>query len=1216
MSLEQDFEKLNDHQKKIVRGFTGPSLVLAGPGTGKTRTIAVLIGQLLAGGLRMKECLALSFSDKAANELRERVLEYHPQSFDECWISTFHSFCARILREQFHLVKIHPEFKLLTGFKEALLLSGLASKLSESRGEGFPVFGNVLRKRGFQQEVLTFISLMKSNLVSPKDLEIAIEAENGFPQRIRARLTELLRLYNDYEAERIGAGYLDFRDLIRLAIQVFENPDAANLYRNKFRVILIDEFQDTDPAQFYLLSLLQRGIEQPRVMVIGDPRQSIYRFRGANPGMMDRSGSFRKTFKAKVFPLALNYRNAEKILHAVDRLAWKNTSQRSAESTLIAQSKKDGFVEVFSAQDELSEARMIARRVASLLIYGTNRLFSPEELAILVRNNYQIDLLAEALRALHVPFTIAGDMKFFRSEEVTTLISLLKAAGTDGDMREEALRRAFVSPLFKMDPIWIQGMIARLGTHGSISELLDRLLSSQEPAGSRQGTEINSQNTEANSQKSVASSRKTADNGQNPVVGNQVTRISSQDSEVSSHEPEIGNQQVGNQQPEIGNPQVGNPQPEVGSQEPTGGSRNPKVSNHEPAATAEECIQRAIGFAETWRMIRDSRKLPLNVAIARLLLTVRDSLSNPASQAARNVFLLRNMVADFAEVWIHQHASEPLLDDLLPNLDELLTYYASTLEEAKETAESGVQIMTVHQSKGLEFPVVFVGGLCESIFPVEMREDRLLTADGLRALQVRLDATERPVPFFNPYPADPEDHLEEERRLFYVAITRAQEGLVLTWPRKVGTDIATPAPFLEELRLSSKEAFDDCRALSLSELRVKLAGLAPSDLESLENEWKTRHPSPSPDPSPSAGANLDLGSDRFLARLRPPPPRQNQIDRITLPEGFRFTTYAIQAYLECPRRFFLKHILKVRDPAESADPSLAFGRALHVCLEQIHREGSQWARGARPANDALDSLWAQFGAPELMGLRPLERARRNFLARQALDRYVTAVFDNGQLPFGPEPLVETNFDFSIEGFRCGGRFDRLIEAPSGGEIWIIDYKTATTTRSSSKMLDQAFPGESGFGHDLQMPFYLLAACRLHSIRVRARDAETYRRLDRTFLRASAVTVYLRSDLYTKKYGEYKPGFLRSSALNLGCGPAWGAEIEPGRLDRFEANLTQLLSRISSDRKFDCLPTEDKNATTCLTEKCEFLPFCQERLTLLKDRPFQPDDHKNDSPESD
>jgi DNA helicase-2/ATP-dependent DNA helicase PcrA len=443
MSLAEDLKRLNEQQALIIKKFSRSSLIVAGPGTGKTRTISVLIGDLLHKGIRLKEILALTFSDKAALELRSRVLEYYPHSFDQCWISTFHSFCARILREQYHLAKVAPDFKLLTGFKEALLMSAICR---QQQSQAFSEFGQVLAKRGFQQEVLTFISLLKSNLVTPPDFKAAINDCSELNRRTKSRLEEILNLFVLYEKAREQAGYLDFRDLISLSIKVLQNADIAASYQKRFKAILVDEFQDTDPAQFLLLSLLKGENSDIRTAVIGDPKQSIYRFRGADPGMMTANGQFKKRYNARVFPLGLNYRSARQIIETAGRLAWRDKTDE--ESRLVACSSEEGFVRLFSARDELEEARLIGRKIASLLVYGEKRKYRPSEIAILVRNNYQIDSVAECLQALHIPFDIAGDMKFFRSEEVIALASLLKSAASSASERNEALQRAFASPLF------------------------------------------------------------------------------------------------------------------------------------------------------------------------------------------------------------------------------------------------------------------------------------------------------------------------------------------------------------------------------------------------------------------------------------------------------------------------------------------------------------------------------------------------------------------------------------------------------------------------------------------------------------------------------------------------------------------------------------------------------------------------------------------------
>ena len=348
MSLKKDLERLNEQQADIVKKFRRPSLVIAGPGTGKTRTVSVLIGKLLEEGIRLKEILALTFSDKAANELKTRVLEYFPKSFDECWISTFHSFCARILREQYFTVGVKPDFKLLTGFKEALMLSQICSELDP---EAYPEYGQVLTKRGFQQEVLTFISLLKSNLISSDEFHALTSSEGFFDKRSQKRFKEVASLFKLYERERERTGYLDFRDLIALTIKALQNKSVARLYAERFRVIIVDEFQDTDPAQFHLLTLLSEASSDCRIAVIGDPRQSIYRFRGANPEMMTPEGPFKKRFRAKVFPLQINYRCAKEILETSSRLNWFNKNLGD-DDNLIPASQENGFVTLYKARDE------------------------------------------------------------------------------------------------------------------------------------------------------------------------------------------------------------------------------------------------------------------------------------------------------------------------------------------------------------------------------------------------------------------------------------------------------------------------------------------------------------------------------------------------------------------------------------------------------------------------------------------------------------------------------------------------------------------------------------------------------------------------------------------------------------------------------------------------------------------------------------------------
>lgn len=1067
MSLSEDLNRLNPQQLDIVKKFNRPSLVVAGPGTGKTRTVSVLIGDLLQKEVRLKEILALTFSEKAAAELRERVLEYFPHSFDECWISTFHSFCARILREQYYRIFIKPDFKLLTGFKEALMMSGICKNQDPP---AFSEFGKVLFKRGFQQEVLTFISLLKSNLVSCDDFSVIVNKCENLSKRTKNRLQELSTLYRFYEKERQKTGYLDFRDLISLTIKVLQIPEVASLYRKKFKVILVDEFQDTDPAQYLLLTLLKGEEANSRIAVIGDPRQSIYRFRGADPGMMTTKGPFKKSFKARVFPLQINYRCAKKIVEAATRLDWKEKTE--LDESLIACSELEGFVQLFKARDELEEARFLTRKIAALLIYGEGRKYRPEEIAILVRNNYQIDLLSENLQALHIPFEIAGDMKFFRSEEVIVLASLLKIAALEGSKREESIQRAFSSPLFELDPLWVQAILADISPLKSLAKIIES--------------------------------------------------ISEQDFE------------------------------------------------NIPEATEEQLIKAGY-FADTIKILEECSDKPLNAVFARLLLALKGILVNPSSPQARNALHFRNMVADFSELFERQNGRDALVSDLIPEFDEWLTYYASTLEQEQATEQGGVKIMTVHQSKGLEFPVVAIPGLCEGQFPVKLRENLLVSTSTIELLKLECDKQNRPVAFFNPYPTNHEDHLEEERRLFYVALTRAKEGLLLSYPLRQGTDPAIPAPYLREIGLQAKTEELETRPLNISEFRTKLSRLLPDDLLLLEPKLVEF----------DGLIHDEISVHGIRPRVFYPP----HSDGITLPDDFVFSASSLKNYIDCPRRFFFLNILRIQDPMQAKQSWFQTGNAFHAILEELHRPGSPWEKGKLPNEEDLNLLFNSKAMPFLEEVEFFQRHKDIESILQSLPVYTESIYGIGQLPPRQTLGVEKGFEFTFHNCRFRGRFDRLAQHDDG--VFVIDYKTTQAAASKSeKIFELAFP-ESGFPQEVQLPLYLMA-CRENGHK-----------------NASAILLYVRQEAYKRKYGQMQAGYMRSAALNFGCGPVYGTEVSESDFGRFETQLRNILDEIMENRTFDCKPSPHPDSRSCLNldlsrkPRCEFFPFCQERLDEIR-----------------
>ena len=253
----------------------GPVRLVAGPGAGKTQALVDLYAELVESGRAGRgEVLVLTFSTAAAGEIAERLDARLRDSYDEAWISTFHSFCARLLRDH----RPDPGRLLLSGFQEWVAMRRTLQEVDDS---GLGTLARVVRTDGFAQDALAFVALLKQNRVHHAELSLLAQATGT------ARLQALADVYTAYQSRLDGAGLRDFRDLVADAIALLEAlPDVLDRYRARFRYVLVDEFQDVDPAQFHLLRILAppaRAGRRPRLLVAGDPDQSIYGFRGTVP---------------------------------------------------------------------------------------------------------------------------------------------------------------------------------------------------------------------------------------------------------------------------------------------------------------------------------------------------------------------------------------------------------------------------------------------------------------------------------------------------------------------------------------------------------------------------------------------------------------------------------------------------------------------------------------------------------------------------------------------------------------------------------------------------------------------------------------------------------------------------------------------------------------------------------------------------------------------
>ncbi|MBP5470737.1 MAG: ATP-dependent helicase, partial [Candidatus Riflebacteria bacterium] len=764
-----------------------------------------------------------------------------------------------------------------------------------------------------QQEVSTFIGILKSNHITPEDFEDAIKNTENLGVKTKNRCSELLNIYKLYEKERIKDNYLDYRDLIALTIQVLRNPKIAEIYRKRFKVILVDEFQDTDPAQFLLLSLLKGENTDIKTAVIGDPRQSIYRFRGADPSMMTPQGLFRTKYKATQFSLSQNYRSAKSIVKAATMLNWSDKLPTDGE--LNPNSKEEGFIKYFKVKNEVEEARIVGRQIANYLIYENNgKKYQPSDVAILVRNNYQIDLLAESLQTLHIPYQIAEDMKFFKAEEVITLVSLLKIAGSENDeTKESALQTAFLSSAFGLNPLWTQAIISEISNNKSkISNIINLI-----------------------------------------------------EEDRFDELPE----------------------------------------------TDESNKNKAKEFVNIVRIMESKCNDEVSEVINTAITSVLQLLENASDTTSRNILHLRNLIADYSEVFIHSFKRKALISDLLPELQEYINYYALNIELKEEKIENAVRIMTVHQSKGLEFPITVISGLCEGQFPVNLRENILLGSSAIEKLKKYFNSKNREINFFNPYPNSDEEQLEEERRLFFVGITRAKEGLIMTVPMRLGTDPTTPAPFFYEMGLKATELEKDDKILTLSEFRTAITGLSQDELIKLEPTLQE--------------VEKKIPANYAIHGIRPRIFNKAVHDSVELPKDFCFSATSLKNYLDCPRKFFFKNLLGIDNPLENNSNHFIVGNAYHRVLEELHKPGSIWELSKEPTDEDLLELFEKYAKPMLEVIPFFERHKDSNNIKNALILYRDAVYKNEQLPSRQTKGVEKPFSFELDGSKIKGRFDRI-----------------------------------------------------------------------------------------------------------------------------------------------------------------------------------------------
>ena len=878
--------QLDPDQRAAVEHGDGPLLIVAGAGTGKTAVIARRIAHLIASDrARPSQILALAFNEKAAAEMQERVDVLVPYGYADVTIRTFHSFGEDVLAGHGMEIGIAPGFSVLDQTAQALFL---AERLEELGLNRYAPLSDPTRYLSF---LGSYFGRAKDEPLWPDDLRAM--AARLDEDDARERALELAEAYDRYNRLLWEGGFVDFGDLLALTLRLFdESPGTLRLFQERFRHVLVDEFQDTNPVQFEIvrrLTAIHRNL-----VVVGDDDQSIYRFRGAHlKNILDFRERFPDTTQ---IVLRRNYRSTKQILDVSRRLIVMNRERLetrygiSKVLTTDAEGEPPRWREFVAEADE---AEWAAEQMAEAVSSGRRRW---RDFAILVRTNRTAEPFLRALDARGIPYYFSGSRGLFQRPEVKELVALLRSLFQES--RPEYLY-----------------LLAAEGygvSEEDLARLLDRL--PLEPLSFRAVLE-------------------------RAAAG-------------------------------------------------TGAFRD--LVSEEARARLGEMLDHLRELREFARGRRTGevlyRYLDLRGALRRLVSSERFE----DEARARNIVKFFSIVRSFEKVAVSDRVAL-----FLRHLDAIQEYGEDPAVADIDSASDVVQVLTVHKAKGLEFPVVFLVQLAASRFPTPNR------GGGLDLPAPRADAA-----------TDSESHREEERRLCYVAFTRAREELILTFARDYGGlgRERQPSLFLQEAFDLGKPLPVKRRKRALEELEVHRPG-TPAD---------------------------------SLRREAPAP-------RDPLQLSFR----RLEDYETCPLKYRFLHEISV-DPILTRDHRVNFGNAVHQAVAfALNRRLQGHAPPFEQVAEVFQRAWRR------EGYRSEEHERRRFeQGLEALRGFVEREIDAGP----PPSAVERHFRIKLDDVIVTGSMDRVDEAD--GRVALIDYKTSE--------LDDPEKADANARESLQLLVYALA----------------------------------------------------------------------------------------------------------------------------------------------
>ncbi|RLC38008.1 hypothetical protein DRH27_03310 [Candidatus Falkowbacteria bacterium] len=962
-------QNLNKEQLAAVTHKDGPLLIVAGAGTGKTTVITQRIAYLIEQGkVKTDEILALTFTEKAAGEMEERVDRLLPMGYLDLWIYTFHGFGERILKEHAHEIGLSAESRLLNEFEQWALIKKNLDKFSLDyyRPRGNPTkfihalikhFSRLKDEDISPAEYLSYADELRENLdnmltgskkkgsrnfhPSSEYKQFSISNFQTDDKKIAEqeiiRINEVANAYHVYQQLLLDNDAMDFGDLINYTLQLFRTrPKILEKYRQQFKYILLDEFQDTNWAQYELVKLF--SAPRNNLTVVCDDDQSIYKFRGAS---VSNILQFNKDYaKAKQIVLSKNYRNTQNILDLAydfiqlnnpNRLEWemnkktrkqenKKTRKISINKKLIAEEKGEGEIVVIKGSDVHDEIRQVVEKIAELKTEDKDLNWN--DFAVLVRANESAKEICATLEVAGLPYQFLASRGLYVKSVILDVVSYLKLL--DNYHENEAVYRVLNIGIFKF----------------SRKEIMDFNYMARKKAWS------------------LYHAAKEAKNYFGSETGKKIDFLFN------------------------------------------------LIVKHTALARYKNISEVFLAF------LHDSGYLK--------------AITKESEQASREKFSYLNQFKrriDKFEAGSDIKTTKVFLEELN---SEIEAGEEGSIAPDIESGPEAIKVMTAHAAKGLEFKYVFITSLVDKRFPTIRRSEKIEIPEAL--VKEILQAGDM--------------HIEEERRLFYVAVTRAKAGIFFSWaPDYGGKRKKKASQFLLEANLV-KPGVDKTKK-SQAEIFSK-----------------------------AKPKQKEAGSDQVKNKL---------------PAYFSYTQLA--AFNNCPFQYRFAHILKV---ARKSKFTFSFGQTMHLTMQKLfmlinEKKGLGQGSLFKEASDKDSKGKVNISFDEILEIYkqswiddwydcPEQKEEYKKQGLESLKAYFNLHKDNWPAAIS----LEQGINLKVGGYRIFGKIDRIDDL-GGGSIQIVDYKTGqpkTKDKISKEDKEQLLIYQLGAGQALDkkisnLQFYYL-----------------------------------------------------------------------------------------------------------------------------------------------